>query len=96
MLNTAFTKVVNAFLCGRDHLHDLFFWFPRLFADDTCLILQDKHLSDLKTKINNELNAINKWIIAYKLSLNLSKSNIIIVNSTCDKKKKKNGISPTI
>ena len=51
--------------------------------------MQDKHLSDLKTKINNELNAINKWIIAYKLSLNLSKSNIIIVNSTCDKKKQK-------
>ena len=59
---------------------------PRLFADDTCLILQDKHLSALSTKINNELNAINKWIVANKLTLNLSKSNIIIVNSTCDKK----------
>ena len=59
---------------------------PRLFVDDTCLILQDKHLSALITKINNELNAINEWIVANKLTLNLSKSNIIIVNSTCDKK----------
>ena len=48
--------------------------------------MQDKHLSDLNTKINNELNAIIKWIVANKLTLNLSKSNIIIVNSTCDKK----------
>ena len=59
---------------------------PRLFADDTCLILLDKHLSAVNTKINNELNAINKWIVANKLTLNLSKSNIIIVNSTSDKK----------
>ena len=48
--------------------------------------MQDKHLSDLKTKINNELNAINKWIVADKSTLNLSKINIIIVNSTCHKK----------
>ena len=46
----------------------------------------DKHLSALNTKINNKLNAINKWIVANKLILNLSKSHIIIVNSTCDKK----------
>ena len=59
---------------------------PRFFADDTCLILQDKQLSALNTKINNELNAITKWMVANKLTLNLSKSNIIIVNSTCDKK----------
>ena len=59
---------------------------PRLFADDTCLILQDKHLSALNTKINNELNAINEWIVANKLTLNLSKANIIIASSTCDKK----------
>ena len=58
----------------------------RLFADDTCLIFQEKHLSALNTKINNELNAINKWIVANKLTLNLSKSNIITVNSTWDKK----------
>ena len=48
--------------------------------------MQDKHLSTLNIKINNELNAINKWIVANKLTLNLSKSSIIIANSTCDKK----------
>ena len=48
--------------------------------------MQDKHLSALTTKINNELNAINKWIVANKLTSNFSKSNISIVNSTCDKK----------
>ena len=34
----------------------------------------------------NYIDSINKWIFANKLTLNLSKSNIIIVNSTCDKK----------
>ena len=52
---------------------------PRLFVDDTCHILNDKKLKNLQTKIRTEVTKINKWLIANKLTLNLSKSNVIII-----------------
>ena len=54
---------------------------PRFFADDTCLILQHKNLADLNAKINTEIKAIEKYVIANKLTLNTSKSNVIVINS---------------
>ena len=53
----------------------------RLLADDTCLILQHKNLVDLNVKINTEIKALEKYMIANKLSLNISKSNVIVINS---------------
>ena len=63
---------------------------PRLYADDTCLILQDDNISNLKYKIKGEINAVNKWMIANKLTLNMSKSNVIIINSNKNGKWSKN------
>ena len=54
---------------------------PRLFADDTCLILQHKNLADLNVKINTEIKAIENYMNANKLTLNISKSNVIAINS---------------
>ena len=54
---------------------------PRLFADDACLILQHKNLGDLNVKINTEIKAIEKYIIANKLTCNVSKSNVIVIDS---------------
>ena len=54
---------------------------PRLFADDTCLFLQYKNLADLNVKINTEMKGIEKYMIANKLTLNISKSNVIVINS---------------
>ena len=51
---------------------------PRLFADDTCIALNDKKLENLQTKIRTEVTKISKWLIPNKLTLNLSKSNIMI------------------
>ena len=61
----------------------------RLYADDTCLILQDDSISNLKYKIKGEINAVNKWMIANKLTLNMSKSNVIITNSNKNGKSSK-------
>ena len=63
---------------------------PRLYADDTCLILQDESISNLIYKIKGEINAVNKWMIANKLTLNTSKSNVIIINSNKNGKSSKN------
>ena len=61
----------------------------RLYADDTCLILQYDSSSNLKYKIKKEVNAVSKWMIANKLTLDISKSDVIIINS----KKNKSGKS---
>ena len=53
----------------------------KLFADDTCPILQHNNLADLNVKISTEIKAIEKYMIANKLTLNISKSNVIVINS---------------
>ena len=53
---------------------------PRLFADDTCLIFKHKNLIDLNDKTSTEIKSIEKYMIANKLTLNISKSNVIVIN----------------
>ena len=53
----------------------------RLFADDTCLILEHKNLIDLNDKTSTEIKSIEKYMIANKVTLNISKSNVIVINS---------------
>ena len=52
----------------------------RLFADDTCLILKDSKFENLNHNIETEITNVNKWLKANKLSLNLSKSNTMILD----------------
>ena len=56
-----------------------------LFADDTCIHHSNANPITLEHEINKELVNVSSWLIANKLSLNVSKSNFIIFNS---KKKK--------
>ena len=51
---------------------------PRLFADDTCLILQDKSLCQLSKKITTGVESLNKWMMANKVTLNLSNINMYL------------------
>ena len=53
---------------------------PKMFANDTCLILQDNTLNHLYNKVSSEISSVNKWMAANKLTLNLEKSNVIIIN----------------
>ena len=50
----------------------------RHFADDTNLLLSDKSLKKINKHINHDLSLINKWLRANKISLNTSKTEIII------------------
>ena len=43
---------------------------PRLFADDTYLILLDKDLNTLHKKVTAEISSVSNWIAANKLTLN--------------------------
>ena len=44
----------------------------RLFANDTFLLLNNKKLENLHTKLREEITKISMWLIANKLTLNSS------------------------
>ena len=68
------------FLLYFDDLPNCIASSPKLFADDTYLILADPSVQHLKTKISEKLQSIINWVNANKLMLNFGKSNIIIVH----------------
>ena len=53
----------------------------RLFADDTSISLVNKHLDALEQVVNSELGEVSEWLLANKLSLNVSKSNFLLISS---------------
>ena len=56
----------------------------QLYADDTQLYFEfDKdHIPEMKTKLNNVLNDISKWMLSRRLKLNMSKTKIMIISPT--------------
>ena len=58
-----------------------------LFADDTNIFCQHEDIKVMTETLNNELNKVNLWLQANKLSLNIKKTNIIIFKT----KRTKNG-----
>ena len=62
---------------------------PRLFADDTCLILQDKDFNNLHKKVTAEISSVSNWMAANKLTLNLAISNVIAVKPNGSNNKQK-------
>ena len=51
----------------------------RLFADDTCLVVDGSNESSLKSKMNIDLSKLTRWLNANKLTINPSKSIILII-----------------
>jgi len=54
-----------------------------LFADDTTICSSHENFDYLVCNVNTELEKINKWMLANKLSLNLTKTHSVIF-SKCD------------
>ena len=52
-----------------------------LFADDTSIFFSHNKLEELESIVNNELAKVSDWLIANKLTLNVDKSNFIIISS---------------
>ena len=50
-----------------------------LYAEDTYLMLSDNYLGSLEKKENVELEKINYWLRANKLSLNYFKTNYMLI-----------------
>ena len=53
---------------------------PRLFADDTCLIINHEKVRTLQDKMNMELKKLHNWCNANKLTINPSKSTAILIS----------------
>ena len=49
-----------------------------LFADDTVLSLSANSMHELTTKVNQELESVDKWLKYNKLSLNYSKTQYML------------------
>ena len=45
-----------------------------LFADDTCIFMEDNNLASLYNRLNFELAKVERWMSANRLLLNVSKS----------------------
>ena len=54
---------------------------PRMFADDTNITLSAKTLTDLKQALTPELSNLSCWLKANKLSLNVAKTELMIIGS---------------
>ena len=52
---------------------------PRLFADDTCLLMGAPSTTILENQLKDDLNNIFNWISANNLTLNLKKSQLLII-----------------
>ena len=52
-----------------------------MFADDTNISFSSNTLSDLEHLINFELQSLNRWLIANKLSLNIAKTEFMAIGS---------------
>ena len=52
---------------------------PKLFAEDTCVFANHRDLHTLQTILNSELNNLAKWCNANQLTINPSKSNVLLI-----------------
>ena len=69
------------FLIYINDLPNAIIFKPRLFADDTCLILNNPRASALETTCNLKLHNLYKWCNANKLQINSQKSAVLAVPS---------------
>ena len=52
-----------------------------MFADDTNITFSASTLIDLEKCLNTELRSLNRWLISNKLSLNVAKTEFLVIGS---------------
>ena len=55
---------------------------PRLYTDDTCLLISSPNIEDLNVKSKTELHNCKIWMDFNKLSLNINKTYSLLINPT--------------
>ena len=54
---------------------------PRIYADDTNVFFSAASIHDLESQINSDLKYIDHWLKANKLSLNVAKTEFMVISS---------------
>ena len=54
---------------------------PRMFADYTNITFAASTLTDLENGLNSELKSPNIWLVSNKLSLNVAKTEFMVIGS---------------
>ena len=54
---------------------------PRLFADDTNLTVAGDSIQEIESNMNSDLAPVNQWLLANKLSLNVVKTEFILIGT---------------
>ena len=54
---------------------------PRMFADDTNISIAANSVTELEQIINSELKNLHQWLLANRLSLNVAKTEFMIIGS---------------
>ena len=55
--------------------------YPRMYADDTHLTYANKDVNIIQSCLNEDLLNISKWLIANKLTLNMTKTEFMLIGS---------------
>ena len=55
---------------------------PRLYADDTCLLVEGKNEGHLQNLLTTELYNLSNWMILNQLTINPTKSTILVIQPT--------------
>ena len=86
-----FLAIVKFLSTNRLQIND--FPFPlqnsqfTMYADDTTLSHSSKNIVDLSERLNRDLNNLKQWLQGNKLSLNLIKTQAMVVGSRPNLKK---------
>lgn len=70
-----FIIYINDIPCCLDHTT------PRLYADDTLISIAGKSATELHRNVNADLARISDWLLANKLSLNVVKTENMLIGS---------------
>lgn len=54
---------------------------PRMYADDTSLTYADSNPNSIQVSLNKDLDNISKWLSANKLTLNMTKTEFMLIGS---------------
>ena len=54
---------------------------PAMYADDTNITTKGETIEELEGKLNCELNNVHNWLIANKLTINVSKTEYMLVGT---------------
>ena len=78
----SFISVPLLFLIYINDLPNALLNQPRLYADDTCLLISSPNIEDLNVKSKTELHNCKIWMDHNKLSLNINKTYSLLINPT--------------